>query len=74
MAFLPDSRAVQVDLSQLSGATVRAWWFDVTTGGASSIGDFPTTGRGTFTPPQGGGSVLVLDDAARGFGTPGGAP
>jgi hypothetical protein len=72
MAFVPGPRTIEVDLGQLSGNTVRAWWFDVSTGTAASIGDFPAAGRRSFVPPQTDGAVLVLDDSARGFPAPGG--
>jgi hypothetical protein len=71
MAFVPDARAISVDLARISGSTVRAWWFDVVTGAATSIGDFPASGVRSFSPPQGDGRVLVLDDASRGFPPPG---
>ena len=71
MAFVPDSRTIDVDLRQLSGSTVRAWWFDVATGAATAVGDFPAAETRRFAAPGGGGFVLVLDDASRGFTTPG---
>jgi hypothetical protein len=74
MAFVPDSRTVAVELGRLSGQTVRAWWFDVTTGAASAIGEFPASGTKSFTSPRSHGAVLVLDDAARGFQPPGSRP
>ena len=69
-AFLPDRRTIQVAMSQISGTTVRAWWYDIATGSASSIGTFPSSGTQGFTPPQVGAWVLLLDDASRGFPSP----
>lgn len=71
MAFVPDRRSIHLDLTRLSGATVRAWWFDVATGSAAAAGEFPIAGQREFTAPYVGGSVLVLDDVARGFPPPG---
>jgi hypothetical protein len=74
MAFLPDRRTVRLNLAEISGTTVRAWWFDIATGTAIAAGEFPTVGRHDFTPPSDGSFVLVLDDASRGFPPPGGSP
>jgi hypothetical protein len=71
MAFVPDGREISVDLSRLSGGTVSAWWYDVATGRAASAGELAASGVWVFTPPGGDGSVLVLDDATRGFPPPG---
>lgn len=52
----------KVDLTQMSGTSVKAWIFDPSTGSSTSAGTFPTTGSQAFqlTGPQ----VLVLDDEA----------
>jgi len=71
IAYTPTRRRVTVDLSKVSGTTVKAWWFDPQTGKVSAAGEFPTTGSHDFTPPAEGDWVLVLDDAARGFPPPG---
>lgn len=74
MVYTPGGRPFEVDLEKLSGATVRAWWFDPRTGAAELAGEFPRVGRRTFAPPTPGELldwVLVLDDAAKGFAPPG---
>jgi hypothetical protein len=71
MAFLAYRRTVGITMSALSGSTVRAWWVNVMSGGVSLIGDFPASGVRSFAPPSDGSWVLVLDDASRGYGTPG---
>lgn len=58
-----------------SRAAVRAWWFNPRTGAATDLGTFSATGTRTFTPPTSGTDhdwLLVVDDATRGFGAPGG--
>jgi len=42
---------VAVDLSRLSGDSVRAAWFDRRTGAQTAIGEFATGGTHTFTTP-----------------------
>ena len=74
MAFLPGPRTIVVDLGRLSGETVSASWFDVTTGRVAGGGRHPARGRLAFTSPPGGPAVLVLDVAGRGLPPPGGPP
>lgn len=74
MLYLPSRKPVTVDLSKLSGARVKARWFDPRTGEAEPAGELEPRGTREFTPPnrgEGGDWVLVLDDAARGFPAPG---
>ena len=70
--YLPLPLPVTVDLEVISGTTVNAWWYAPCTGEATWIGQLPASGAQTFSPaghyPD---WVLVLDDAARGFGAPG---
>jgi hypothetical protein len=73
--YVPLGRPVTVDLTRLSGARVKAWWFDPRTGAAEAAGEWPREGARAFTPPgapgRGNDRVLVLDDAGRGFPPPG---
>jgi hypothetical protein len=70
--YLPLPLPVTVSLDVLSGATVNAWWYVPCTGAATWIGQFPASGAQTFSPAGHHPDwVLVLDDAARGFGAPG---
>jgi len=73
--YIPTGRPVGVDLSRLSGAEAKAWWFDPRTGDAHLAGEFPTGRAQEFVPPggerRGNDWVLVLDDASRGFAPPG---
>jgi hypothetical protein len=73
LAYLPFGNAVTVDLTKLSGQSVRAHWFDPRTASLHSIGDFPKTGSRQFKPPTQGPTadwVLVLEDAAKKFEKP----
>jgi hypothetical protein len=77
MVYAPASRPFTVRVSRLGVPRVRAWWFDPRTGRATGGETHAAAGDRTFTPPDRGETldwVLVLDDAARGFGPPGAAP
>ncbi|MBV9848968.1 MAG: glycoside hydrolase family 140 protein [Armatimonadetes bacterium] len=69
--YVPNGRAVTVDLGRLSGQTLAACWYDPRTGAATEAGRFPAQGTQEFTPAGGADWVLVLDDAARDFPPPG---
>jgi len=70
--YIPSGKPVTVDLSRLSGQTISAQWYDPRTGAATAIGTFPQGQAQEFTPPPDGPDwVLVLDDAAQAFATPG---
>jgi hypothetical protein len=64
-----------VRLDKLSGASIRAWWYDPRHGTAEEIGVFAKQADPReFTPPihgKGNDWVLVLDDAGQGFPPPG---
>jgi hypothetical protein len=63
IAYMPTSRKVTVDLSQLSGETKRGWWFNPINGEAQSTGVIPGRGLYEFYPPADHDWVLVVDDA-----------
>ena len=75
MVYAPVGRPFAVRMSAVSGARVKAWWFDPREGKATAIGEFANDGgERTFTPPAAAEAldwVLVLDDAAQGYGPPG---
>ena len=74
MVYVPVGRTFKVRMGKITGAKVKAWWFNPRTGTAEAIGDFPNTGERAFTPPQPGEQldwILVLDDAAKNFPGPG---
>ncbi|MBR9699920.1 DUF4038 domain-containing protein [Candidatus Woesearchaeota archaeon] len=73
MVYTPSTASFTVDMSQISGSTAQAWWYDPWTGSVTDLGTFSTSGTQSFSAPQ-GSFVLVLDDASKGFGAPGSIP
>lgn len=71
LAYSPGGQPISVNLSKLSGAALRAYWFDPRTGRSTEIPDVARGASVTFRPPTGADWVLVVDDASRGFGRPG---
>jgi len=74
LVYAPVGRTFRVRMDVIKGGSVVAWWFDPRHGTASMIGTFPGAGERAFTPPDLGEDrdwVLVLDDAAKGYGPPG---
>ena len=74
MVYVPIGRKFKVRMDKITGATVKAWWFNPRNGEATAMGEFPNTGEREFLPPNAGEHldwVLVLDDAAKAFPVPG---
>jgi hypothetical protein len=74
MVYAPVGRKFSVRLDKITGAEVRAWWFNPRDGKAAAIGTFKNKGEREFTPPDYGEMldwVLVLDDVARKYPAPG---
>ncbi|HWR53939.1 MAG TPA: glycoside hydrolase family 140 protein [Bryobacteraceae bacterium] len=72
--YSAQGRKFTASLGKISGARVKAWWYNPRTGTSSAAGEFDNTGARDFTcPSEGFGSdwVLVLDDASKNFGAPG---
>ncbi|MGV3613736.1 MAG: glycoside hydrolase family 140 protein [Fimbriimonas sp.] len=72
--YFPGPGAVDLDLSRMTGETLRASWYDPRTGEVVASEAFARTPHATFTPPSTDEApdwVLVLDDEARGYGVPG---
>lgn len=73
--YLPVPRSVTVNLENLSGRSIRAWWFNPRNGQTQPIGEFARRGRREFTPPASESAeedwVLVLDEVGRRFRKPG---
>ena len=77
MVYAPVGRKFSVHMDKISGSQVKAWWFDPRTGHAEALGRFENKGVREFTPPALGEMVdwvLVLDDAAKNFPSPGATP
>lgn len=72
MVYLPQNKAVKIDLSKISGASKKVWWFDPRTGKATASKDVKGKGTQSFTPPKEGRDwILVIDDASKNFPAPG---
>ncbi len=74
MVYAPVGRAFKVRMGEITGAKVKAWWFNPRDGSATAIGEFENEGEREFVPPTPGEAldwVLVLDDASKNFPTPG---
>jgi hypothetical protein len=71
IAYLPSGAAVSVNFEMLSGENAQLWWYDPTSGKATSGGTHATSGTERLTPPSRKSYVLVVDDAALGLPAPG---
>lgn len=71
IVYSPIQKALTIDMTKISGALARVWWFNPATGVATLGGDFATTGSRSFTPPASGDWLLVIDDASLGLAAPG---
>jgi len=77
MVYVPIGRTFKVRMDKITGANVKAWWFNPRDGKAAAIGEFPNTGEREFSPPDKGEMidwVLVLDDAGKNYPAPGASP
>jgi hypothetical protein len=75
MIYVPVGRPFSAKLQVIRGEKVKAWWFNPRTGKADALGVFPAEGERTFVSPTPGEDtdwVLVLDDASKKYGPPGG--
>jgi Protein of unknown function (DUF4038)/Putative collagen-binding domain of a collagenase/Immunoglobulin domain len=75
IAYIPNGNAttLTVAMSEITSSTntVQAWWFNPSSGAATSIGTFSNSGAQNFTPPDSNDWVLVLDDASANLPAPG---
>jgi hypothetical protein len=61
-------------MDKISGAKVKAWWFNPRDGKATLIGEWAKTNEREFITPTPGEDldwVLVLDDVEKKYGPPG---
>lgn len=70
LAYVPTTRIITVNMSRISGASAKAWWYNPKNGQTQFIGSFATRGDHEFMSPK-GDQILVLDDASLNFRTPG---
>jgi hypothetical protein len=74
MVYAPVGRKFSVNMDKIRGAEVKATWFNPRDGSTRKLGTFENQGIQEFTPPDYGEMldwVLVLDDAAKNYPTPG---
>jgi hypothetical protein len=76
LVYSSHGKSFSVDVSELSGSKIRAWWYDPRTGEVASSTTFTKpSGSKRFDPPgrpdRDNDWVLVLDDASQRFGAPG---
>jgi hypothetical protein len=71
IVYTPERRALTLDLDQVTGETVNAWWFDPASGTAVFAGEFASSGQHSFMPPWDADWVLVVDDVAMELPAPG---
>lgn len=75
LVYAPTGRSFTLLHGRITGAAIRAWWFDPRTGQAREIGRFANAGTQAFDPPgeegRGNDWLLVVDDASRGYAAPG---
>ncbi len=73
--YSPMGDALRVRLGAISGARVKAWWYDPRSGAATAIGEFDNKGVREFDPPgefaRANDWVLVIDDVSRRYPAPG---
>ncbi|MBM3272309.1 DUF4038 domain-containing protein [Candidatus Kaiserbacteria bacterium] len=77
MVYAPVGRRFSVNMDKITGAKVKAWWFNPRDGSAEEIGVFENKGVREFIPLDYGEMidwVLVLDDAAKNYPAPGALP
>lgn len=74
-AYTYSGKPFRIRLGAITGARVKATWYNPRDGSAQSIGTFANQGERAFTPPgephDGNDRVLVIDDASRDFQQPG---
>lgn len=71
IVYAPSHRALTIDMTKMSEPLARAWWFNPSHGTATLIGEAPTRGVRSFTPPGPGDWVLVIDNASLALAAPG---
>jgi len=77
IAYVPNGNAatITINMTKITSAidTAKCWWFNPSTGAATLIGTFATSGTQNYTPPDSNDWVLVIDDANANLPAPGSA-
>jgi len=71
IAYLPVARRLTVSMAVMSGTSADAWWYNPSTGHATLIGAYSTSGACSFTPPSARDWVLVIDEDSTRYPPPG---
>lgn len=74
MIYLPIGKTITVNTSAISGNEINAWWFNPKNATSQLIGKLVKKESMDFTSPTTGKEndwVLVIDDATKGYKTPG---
>ena len=75
IAYVPNGNAsvITIDMSKITDprAEANGWWFNPSSGSATSIGDMSASGKRSFRPPDPNDWVLVLDSATANLAVPG---
>jgi len=74
MVYFPEHRQVTLKTACLPASKLRGWWYNPRTGEARTLGEMANADTLQFEPPTraaGEDWVLVLDDAAKSYPTPG---
>jgi hypothetical protein len=72
--YFPTGWAAEIILDKIGADKINASWYDPRTGEMKPSETISGKGTKKFTPPSGGRGndwVLILDDASKGFKTPG---
>lgn len=71
LAYDYSGKPFQIRMGSISGKRVQAWWYSPRDGSTQKAGTLDNRGDHAFTPPDHNDWVLVLDDEAAKFPTPG---
>lgn len=74
MIYIPAGKTITINASFIKAEKITAWWFNPKDASATKIGHLPRSAEMEFTTPTTGMEndwVLVLDDPAKKFSTPG---
>ncbi len=51
LVYLPTGRPVKIILNKISSGTIKAWWYNPSSGEVTAIGNFNSNDTPTFAPP-----------------------
>jgi hypothetical protein len=71
IAYLPSKRMVTVEMSKIQGMNAKCWWYNPSSGKATEIGTYASSGIRNFTPGSEGDWILVIDNASAKLSAPG---